>query len=318
MKPSLLWTSWLLAFAVSRAGPVDATPFTPGNLVISGVARGQLIYRINEYPPDRVLAQWIEPEAPLGNTDLLAPRDIVIGADGLLHVYQGRTKAAFLSTYDPVAGSWSHLTHPEWTGSSTANEGGIARFGSTVFVTDSAWFGDASGIIAFDLALGTATRFATSLDPFDLTLGLDGSLWALSGETAFAYDPTTFTALGSVSLAAVEDPMALAVDVGGDFFVANYEGEVVHLSATGAYLDAQDFTDVGPLFDIDLAPTGLIAVGSWVDDTVLTDTQFSFVRGIEGGRWESFVAFVPVPEPTAIALCAAGCVLVAWQRRERA
>jgi hypothetical protein len=318
MKVALPGICRWLVVAAWVAGPAQAVPLTPGNLVVSGGARGQLIYRINEYGPDRVLVQWVSPEAPLGNADLLEPRDIVIGADGLLHVFNGRDKQAFLSTYDPADGSWSHVTHPEWTGSRTAGEGGIARVGSTVFVTDGEWWGDASGIIAFDLALGTATRFATNLDPFDLTLGLDGSLWALSGDAAYAFDPATFAARGSVSLAAVEDPMGLVVDAGGDLFVANYEGEVVHLSAVGAHLAARDFTDVGPLLDIDIAPGGLIAVSSWVDDTVLTDTRFSFVRGIEGHRWESFVAFVPVPEPSVIVLFAAGCILETWRRRARA
>ena len=52
--------------------------------------------------------------------------------------------------------------------------------GQSVFVTDMATSGSAaSGIVRIDLPTMASTRFATTEQPIDLTLGQDGLLYSL-------------------------------------------------------------------------------------------------------------------------------------------
>lgn len=310
-----VWEWCLVAVLVSWAQGVMAVPFTPGNLLVESQTPGFVFYRIVEYALDGSIVQTFTPERPPTQTGVFQPRELTASTDGLLHLYNGASDP-YLSTYDPASGSWSHVTHAGWSTASDLTYGGIARSGNTVFVVDQETCcvspEEARGIIAFDLVLGTSIRFASDFDPVDLALGLDGRLWALDAEGALAraFDPVSFAALGTVSLAAAGDVRALAVGAAGEFFVATWDGRVVHLGSTGGFVASRSFA--GSFIDIDLSSDGLIALGSRSGTTWLTDTIFSFATPIETGRVHAFVAFVPLPEPSGTVLLSAaiavGCL----------
>ncbi|MEM7412232.1 MAG: PEP-CTERM sorting domain-containing protein [Myxococcota bacterium] len=249
---------------------------------------------------------------------MFSPRHFVAQGDGLLHVYNG-VFDPYLSTYDSATGAWSHETADDWSTVNVGNYGGLARNGDTVFVTDVATARNpGSGVIAFDLGTGSTTTLAPGVAAGDLTLGSDGLLWVLrSGgtdiETAVAFDPITFESRGSVSLgAAGTDSRSIAVDANGDFFIASWSGDLVHLSATGAFIKSLDLGN--SLYDVALASDGSIVVGSRTDGSWITDRDFSTPLRLEGDRWNSFVAFV-VPEPSTGLLVLLGTALVAGRRR---
>ena len=285
---------------------VQAGPFTPGNLIVGSQTPGRSDQRITEYRLDGTVVQTLVAPLPPASSDPYNPRDLVVGDDGRLHVYNG-TFDPFLSTYDPVGDAWSHTTHSGWNTINNTSYGGIARFGNQVFVTDMKISGDAtSGVVVFDTASGTSTSFASGLNATDLTRGLDGKLWVLAGDTAHAYDPTTFAPLGSVSVtAASSDVRGIAVDSNGDFFVANLDGTVARLSSSGGLLDKIDLGFGVQNIDVDVFATGLVAIGSRLDGAWLTDRQFSTPLRFDADRWTSRVAFV-VPEPTSLVLLGLG------------
>jgi hypothetical protein len=293
-----------LALALVGAGAAVAAPFAPGNLLIQSQTPGSSAYAITEYTQAGVVVQSFTPEQPPGQTDVFHPRDLVIDAAGRLFLYNG-TFDPFLSTFDPASGSWSHVTHAGWSTVNNVSYGGIAEVGGTVFVTDMATFGEPAdleqGVVAFHTQLGTSVRFTTAHEPIDLNLGRDGNLWVLEGATAFAYDPASLAFLGSVVLHdAPSDPRALAVASGGDFYVASWDGVLAHLDATGALLASIEFPD--SLTDVDLGPSGLVAVSSRFSGAWLTDTAFSFTRAIPLDRWNSFVTFVPEAGEITVAI----------------
>ena len=308
-----LWTVLLLTVWGSSAG---ALPFGSGNLLVQAQEPEAGAYQIFEFTVGGVLVQTLATEQPAAQTDLFHPRDLVVGADGLLHLYNG-TFDPYLSRYDPADDAWSHVTHPGWSTVNNASYGGIARSENSVFVTDMVTFSEPAdalkGVVAFDISLGTSTRFATTLEPTDLTLGLDGKLWVLSG-AAFAYDPASLTPLGSVLLSgAASDIRSIAVGSTGDFFVATWDGVLFHLDPTGAFLASLTFET--SLIDVDVAPSGLVAVAGRFGDVWLTDTAFTFTNEIGATVGSPFVAFAPVPEVGAGVLLATALAFLAFRVR---
>jgi len=266
-------------------------PFTPDNLLVQSQAPGSLSFRIREFQLDGTEVQTIVPPLPPGSSDQWHPRDIVVREEGRLHLYNG-TFDPYLSTFDPGSNSWSHTTDPSWSTINNVSYGGIARFGDRIFVTNMSTAGNpTSGVILFDLASATSTAFAGGLQAIDLTRGLDGKLWVLTGLMAHAFDPTTLAPLGSVSMTAgSSDVRAIAVDAQGHFYTAAWTGVLAHLSPGGALIDSVNLG--GSLMDIDLHPDGRLAVGSRLDGAWLTDTQLTAPTRFESNRWNSFVAFV--------------------------
>ncbi len=286
------------------------TPFT-GDVIVQSQSPGEDTYRFAEWRlSDGQMLEQFSPQRPPGSTELW-PRDFVIGTDGRLYLYNGWANP-YLSIYDPLSGAWSHRTRDGWSTVGNATYGGIARFGNYVFVTDMANGVDpTSGIIVFDTANNTSEEFATDLTyPTDLTLGLDGKLWVLSGNKANAYDPSTFAPLGSVSLAAANgDIRGIAVDASGDIYATVYESRLVHLAPDGTLVKSMGFSGYF-LGDVDISETGMLLVGTRSDGAWRTDTTLTDKTLIETGRWNYFVAFVPEPSAALLAAMALGLVLV--------
>jgi hypothetical protein len=263
-----------------------------GGILVQSETPGAISYRIREYGLDGSVRQTIIPPAPPNSTDLQNPRDLVVGSDGRLSLFNG-TFDPYLSTFDPVPNSWSHVTRADWATVNNVSYGGIARYGNNVFVTDMLEGSPAGGVVVFDTGAGTSSEFATSLSPTDLNLGLDGKLWVLSGSVAYAFNPATFAAMGSVNLPGGFDIRGLAVDQNGDFYLATWDGVLAHVGPGGNLLGTRSFG--GSLIDVDVSPGGGVLVGTRLDGAWLTDTSLSTPLQIESGRWNSFVSFVPEP-----------------------
>ena len=298
----------LVLFVVTLA-PVElfAEAVVPGNLLLSS---DNTVY---ETTTDGQIVQSIATEYPGGYPSTEYARDIAVDGDGVIHVYNG-TFSPYMSSYNPVDATWAHQTYPGWNTANNISYGGIDVDLSQVFVTDGL---TDSGVVAFDTDTGVAFRFAAGTEAIDLTVGLDGLLYVLSpggspnGRTIDVYDPRTYSFVRSIDLTAIfgwTEHRSVAVDFNGDLFIADWDGEISHVSAAGQLVqtisppcDWIGFDIACSFFDIDISASGQLALGSRFGEIIVTDTAFSSVSKFQIGDGGTFVEFVPQPAgPTVV------------------
>ncbi len=231
-----------------------------------------------EYTPDS--AQVFAVPIPYPGTDYYQEaRDIVPAHDGRIYVYNG-TYSAYLSAYDPRTGSWSQQTFPGWNTANNLSYGGIAALNNYVYASDMQTGNDSqsqSGIVRFDLASGSATRFASDKQFIQLNIGYDGLLYGLEGELGVdVYDPGTMQFLRHIALP-YYDYRGIAIDASGTIFAAGWDGNVYCFDSSGILLRSLA-TGYGSLTDIDLSPGGQLLVGSRLNGAFVTDESLQAIQ----------------------------------------
>jgi hypothetical protein len=283
------WTTWLKRLT-PRGTPGPArlrvegledrfcpAAFDPQNLlVVTGST-------LREYTPAAALVQSFDIPYP-GTGDTETPRDVVVGPDAQAHVYNGSLNP-YLSSLDPVAGTWTHLTLPGWSTLNVVGYGGVGSYNQYVFASDMSTFdGPENGLIRFDTSTGTSVRFADGVDFTTVTVGLDGQVYALGGtfsDTIRVYDPNTLALLRTVPQPD-PDPRGLAVDAAGDLFTSDWNGHVYHSDPNGnvlADLDANPLNlgmagATNNLTDVAVSAAGELVVGTRYGDLIQTDEAF--------------------------------------------
>src|SRR5262249_22138331 len=147
----------------------------------------------------------------------------------------------------------------------------------------------AKGIVRFNLADGTAARFATNVEPIDLNVGLDGKLYVLDAYGGlYVFDPATMAPLGSLTLPTTvpgsshhQDYRAFPADAAGNLYLATWGNQVIRFDPAGAYqtsitLSGRGFSISG-LEDIDVDTDGQVIVGSWGGYVIETTTALAGV-----------------------------------------
>lgn len=310
---ALVLTS-LVAVGLIAPSAARAAPFTVGNVLVSTQQK------IIEYTPAGAVVQTIT--IPTGGGDGGA-RDLIRDKNGNVQIYNG-TFSPQLTQYNPSSATFSHQA-----GSfSTANNltyGGIAAAGDFVYVTDMNTSGSAEmGLVRYQLGGGATTRFNSTLQYIDVTLGLDGVLYALrnnginaGGTQIDKLNALTGAALGAVTLP--DEQRAIAVDAAGDIYAVGLGPGVgiVHYSPSGTFI--KKLTDpIGGLSDIDLNASGGIVITNHGGAVLLTSTALT------GSTWfnfrnttdTNFAAWVTdVPEPTIGGLLAVAGVFALGRRR---
>lgn len=294
---------------LSAVSATAATVVSPNSLLVSTNDQ------IREYTLQGDLVQLIPIEYPGGYTVTEKARDIAYDPNGYIHVYNG-TFTSYLSSYDLTSETWSHLTKDGFSTVNNITFGGIDIFNKTVFVTDMTTYldgGEPNGIIAFNTETGESQRFAESIEPIDLTIGLNGLLYALSpggspsGRNIDVYDPVSLEHLESIFIAGItgvggKSNRTIAVDQNGDIFVANNYGDVHHISADGKLIETINpiCESMGPnvlcsFFDIDVSSDGKLALGTQSGDVFITDTSFSAISSFIVGAGQVFLEFPENP-----------------------
>lgn len=226
-------------------------------------------------------------------------RDVAadVCGNGDVFVYKG----TFSPTIAHRTSQGTDWTHYDIDGFSTINNvtyGGVAARDAFVYATDMATAnpgGETKGVVRFDVSNGAETRFATNLDPIDLSLGWDGLLYVLhsDGTTVQRFDPVTLVSHGTVQLAA--SVRAVAVIEDGSIYGASFNGNL-HRFATDGSTQQTVPSGENNLSDIDIAVDGTVAVGSRFGDVVLTNlalspvSSFPTYTGTVGAP--TFVSFV--------------------------
>ncbi|MBI5763144.1 MAG: WD40 repeat domain-containing protein [Planctomycetes bacterium] len=285
----------------------------PGNILIS---TGQPFQprTLSEYTRAGQFVQSFTiptPLSPLPTSEI--PRDVVVTPDGLAHVYNG-TFDPFLSTLNPMSLTWSHRDHPGWTTIANTTYGGIATIGQYIFATDNdTGSGDdrLMGVVRFDLVNGTSERFADTIEPIDLNMGLDGLLYvqypggSSSGRSVEVYDPVTLTHIRHVFFGLEDEHRSIAVSATGDFYLADPNGDIERWAPNATLISRVNVCGLAPtrclLSDIDIAPDGTVIATSTRGRIFTTDLNLSPPQLFPTTFQDKplFVTFVPEPGSAA-------------------
>lgn len=200
-------------------------------------------------------------------------RDLIVDqtdAEGT-HVFNGTQAVPFLSSTIDDGQNWTDLAGPSGWSTDTASEnGGIAAFGDFIFTTDMDVSGDGKGIIRWDLTDGSSERVVDLADYADLTIGLNGKLYALtppSGDEQeiHVFDPLTLDQFPTVSLPAEPNFTGIAVDRRGRIYAVSWNTpDVWRFSPTGnEQLHRRlEGGQLNNLMDIDISDDGKLLMGN--------------------------------------------------------
>lgn len=253
--------------------------------------------RLYEYTPggtqvNNVLVPYGEVSRP--STEIV--RDVVVGGDGQAYIYNG-TFNPYLSIYNFGTTSWQHSNFTGWSTVNNVSYGGIALDNNFVYLTDMSTAGSGSpqGIVRFDRTDFGLDRF-TSTSYIDITMGLDGLIYALRSDeqTVDIFNQQTNCGqIGSVSLGA--DVRGIAVNGQGEIFGASWDDNIYHFNPAGATLNSVSSGGLD-LTDIDIASDGTLIVGERFGRVILTNETLNLPTTITDiGNVASFVAFASQP-----------------------
>lgn len=294
-RPLLVGLSCGLIAMVATA-PLFGAAFTAGNIL---VVHDDTLF---EYTTAGVQVQSVAIEGNMTEEG----RGLDYDLNGTAHIYNG-TFSPVLSTYEPSGDTWQHNTFTGWSTANNLSYGGVAVFADFVFVTDMATSGAGSpeGIVNFDTSSSfSGARFATSEAYTDVTIGLDGVLYALRDDdrTIDKFTPSTMASLGTVTLGAFGlDIRGIAVNAAGAIFAASWDDNIYHFDASGVEQNSID-SGTTDLTDIDVNASGQIVVGSRFDDVVVTTEALTSVSSfsIASSFDTTFVAWVENPLPVEL------------------
>jgi Calx-beta domain/SdrD B-like domain len=279
---------------------------SPGTLTPGSGTAGNILVSINntirEYTQSgtAVVAAITTPKTVDNNA-----RDIIVDnrGNGLIHAYNG-TFEPVLSTYDPSTASWKNRNSSGWSTVNNVSYGGITSYQNYIYVTDMATAQQQQkGIVRFDIDNNTTQSFANNFEFIDLTLGLDGLLYALQGDassegrTVNVYDPLTINLLWKTTLA--NDVRGIAVNQNSNIFAVTWSGFIYQFGSDGRLLKSMN-SGFSTLFDIDISFDGKLIVGNWNGNVILTNESLNSASSFSITNDEIFVSFSTPQRPNTI------------------
>lgn len=273
----------------------DSGQIRPGNILVAVENR-----YVKEYKPDGTLIQtFIAFPQDSGAGGQF--RDVVVNDQGDIEVINANST---LSNIDVETKAVTNHTDPDWSTGGNLTTGGVARLGQYLYVND---VGTTRGVIRFDTLNGYATtRVNTTYDIHDVTIGLDGKLYALesggSGDDVAVINPLTMQILDNIKLQFTTH-RGIAVNAAGEIFATGWQESIYKYDSQGNLIDF--FATGWELDDIDIDSTGrIVAAGDAFSLShkyvVMTDEKFQTVSYFPvTDDNELFVAFAD-PDTTAV------------------
>jgi hypothetical protein len=278
--------------------------------ILATVAGPYPQYQFQEYTPDGSQVRAVNIPATPGSSFDYA-RSLVEDPNGTVYVYNG-TFTPYLATYNPATSSWSQTTYTGWSTVSNVSYGGLAQFGNYLYASDmaTAGAGAPNGVVRFNLADGSATRFG-NVDFTQLSAGLDGKLYALSAATStvYVYDPISTALLNTVALPSA-DYRGVVANGNGDLYTVAWNNVISHFNSSGVLQNSITLnSSTGAPFmynnsdDIAIAPDGTLAIGSFSGYIARMTSAFTNVSYINtNSNNQVFVTFAPQPAQPSISV----------------
>jgi outer membrane protein assembly factor BamB len=222
-----------------------------------------------------------------------SPRGLELLDDGRVAIFD----APVLHIYQPIDGTWQQTSVAGWSSGSNGSYGRIEQVGAYIYATNHAAI--SSNLIRFSVADLSATTVTTSSSYLDLSVGLDGNLYALKSYdgTADVLAPDDLTIIGSRSFGG--DARSVSVNASGQLFGMAWSGLLTRYGSNDA-LQLSLNPGIGNGHDIDLLPDGRIVVGGRSSAIALTNSELGTARvlNLDGASYlQSFVRFVrPGPD----------------------
>ena len=269
-------------------------------------------------PAGQLLTSHVIPTPP--GADIPA-RDLVVDytVDTRTHVYNGTQAVPFRSSTIDDGETWDHVNGPAGWSTDNANEmGGIAAFQNFVFATDMDVSGDGKGIVRWDLTDDSSERVVSDTDYVDLTIGLNGKLYALTppgGDTQaiHVFDPLTLDPFPTVTLPAGPNFTGIAVDEDGRIYAVSWNTpDVYRYSPTGQLQRHRRLAEgqLNNLLDIDISDDDRLLIGN--DKGFAVRLPVSKFTGTAGGTLpRSAYKVIQIKEPNGTDP-ASGPTFVAW------
>ena len=283
-----------------------------GNMVVTN-AQNLQVYS----PTGTLLSSEVIPTPIGGDTPA---RDLIVDGtvDTRTHVFNGTQAEPFLSSTIDDGETWADVTSTGWSTDNANEMGGIAAFDHFIFATDMDVSGDGKGIIRWDLTYKSSERVVSGTDYVDLTIGLNGKLYALtpSGggpQAVHVFDTVTLTSFPTVTLPAGPNFTGIAVGKGGAIFAVSWNTPDLYLfSPTGQLLRHRRLQEgqLNNLLDIDVSDDGRLLIGN--DKGYMVRMQVANFTGTSGATLpKSKYRVIQIKDPNGVDP-AEGPTFVAW------
>jgi hypothetical protein len=266
---------------------VAAAPFTTGGILVTQLFQTNVL----EFSPQGVLLQTIPVPHPEFVSD---PRGLTLDIMGRLQVYNHPFQT-YLSTYDPASNTWVHHNCPGWSSYNCFPCDAVGAYMGYVFATDEAAFPtQQNGIVRFNTTDYSCIRFASGQDYSDLSVGLDGLVYAERANAPPAildvFDPVSMSKLRTVTLDV--SSLTIAVNQQGHIFGPQAQG-INEFDANGHLLASHPMGVTGYLYDIDISPDGRLLATTDGGLVVLTDLSYNPVATFRAGFSFCYATFGP-------------------------
>jgi hypothetical protein len=323
----LLRTAISIGVLLCVHGQLHATPFTPGDILISGgnpTPSGHPLLEVREYTRGGVLVQTIDVPTPAGeDSQYESLGGVLIDTKGDMAVasYNG-IGIPYLSFYHPNSQTWTQVPFPipGNTGAPVLNNRDISQYKNKIFVIRSQC--DVSNNNAVSALPSNLFPQNSSTTDYTTCIGQDGKMYAVDGTNLqqawpiVVSDPATLTPLRQLVIADGLWTHAVAAD--GMIFTAT-DSKLLKYSASGTLLGQLATSGLGSICSLQLDSGGTLMATSQNGKILLTDrnfsTQFQFTTGNLYPGFQCYGSFVPtVPEPASVALLAVGAVTLAGFR----
>ncbi|WP_196139225.1 GEVED domain-containing protein [Aliikangiella sp. G2MR2-5] len=224
------------------------------------------------------------------NTTNESSRDLFQLGDGKIAVFNG--------TFQPVLSvlegeSWNHYSFSGWSTANNISYGGITAYQNYVYVTDGSTSGASEkGIVRFDVDNAfAASRFFTSNEYIDVTLGLNNKLYALRNTYGDldVIDPESMTILQSLDLGHTSSSRAVIADAEGNIYMASWSGNVTHFSSDGTSINSVSIG--GSLYDIDINYQGELLVSDRNGTVTRIESNLNVIGTFSADDSGVFVAY---------------------------